>query len=376
MEEEVRQGVRIPVGKGFAGRIAAEKRAVIIERVDHSNVLNPILREKGIASLLGVPLLVGGEVMGVLHVGTLSPRRFSGEDSGAAAAGGGPGRLAVHARVSRVERAAATALQRSLLPAKLPDIAGFEFAARYVPGGDGEVGGDWYDVFSLPSGSLCIVVGDVVGRGLSAAVAMGRLRSALRAYAVDCDDPAELLGKLDRQVRQFEPEVMATSCARSWIPPVSKCACPRPGTRRRWCRRRSDVPAAVLELPVDLPVGVDTARPRHTSVMALPPGTGVCLYTDGLIERRGRSLTVGLEHLRRVMFAGPAESVCAAVMAGAGGRRTAYRRHRRSRAATPGCRRNRPAGPADARDARVVATHPHRDPPLARVCPREPGRDR
>ena len=60
LEEEVRQGVRIPIGKGFAGRIAAEKRAVIIEQVDHSNVLNPILREKGIPSLLGVPLVVGG----------------------------------------------------------------------------------------------------------------------------------------------------------------------------------------------------------------------------------------------------------------------------------------------------------------------------
>jgi sigma-B regulation protein RsbU (phosphoserine phosphatase) len=77
LEEEVRQGVQIPMGKGFAGRIAAEKRAVIIEKVDHSNVLNPILREKGIVSLLGVPLVVGGAVMGVLHVGTLSIRRFS-----------------------------------------------------------------------------------------------------------------------------------------------------------------------------------------------------------------------------------------------------------------------------------------------------------
>jgi signal transduction protein with GAF and PtsI domain len=81
IEEEVQQGVRIPLGKGFAGRIAAEKRAVFIEQVDHSNVLNPILREKGIRSLLGVPLLVSGSVLGVLHVGTLSPRRFTSEDS-------------------------------------------------------------------------------------------------------------------------------------------------------------------------------------------------------------------------------------------------------------------------------------------------------
>ena len=150
LEEEVRQGVRIPVGKGFAGRIAAEKRAVIIEQVDHSNVLNPILRDKGIVSLLGVPLLVSGAVMGVLHVGTLSTRRFSGEESGLLQLVADRVALAVHARVSRVERTAATVLQRSLLPAELPNVAGFEFAARYVPGGDGEVGGDWYDVFAPP----------------------------------------------------------------------------------------------------------------------------------------------------------------------------------------------------------------------------------
>ena len=73
IEEEVEQGVRIPIGRGFAGRIAAERRAVAIEDVDHADILNPILREKGIRSLLGVPLLVEGRVIGVLHVGTLTP---------------------------------------------------------------------------------------------------------------------------------------------------------------------------------------------------------------------------------------------------------------------------------------------------------------
>ena len=66
----------IPVGKGFAGRIAAEGRAITIEDVDHADILNPILREKGIRSLLGVPLLVEGQVIGVLHVGTLTPHIF------------------------------------------------------------------------------------------------------------------------------------------------------------------------------------------------------------------------------------------------------------------------------------------------------------
>ena len=76
LEEEVECGVRIPIGRGFAGRIAAERRPVVIEDVDHSYVLNPILREKGVKSLLGAPLIAGNRVLGVIHVGTLSPRQF------------------------------------------------------------------------------------------------------------------------------------------------------------------------------------------------------------------------------------------------------------------------------------------------------------
>ena len=83
LEEEVRQGVRIPVGQGF-GRIAAEARPVILDHVDHGNVLNPILLEKGIRSLIGVPLLVNGGVIGVLHVGSVGSRVFTGDDAGAA----------------------------------------------------------------------------------------------------------------------------------------------------------------------------------------------------------------------------------------------------------------------------------------------------
>jgi signal transduction histidine kinase len=80
IEEEVEQGVRIPLGKGFAGRVAAERHPVILDDVDHADVLNPILREKGIKSMLGVPLLVGDDAIGVLHVGTLVHRRFTTDD--------------------------------------------------------------------------------------------------------------------------------------------------------------------------------------------------------------------------------------------------------------------------------------------------------
>src|SRR5213079_2037387 len=81
IEEEVRQGVRIPVGRGFAGRIAAERLPVILDHVDETTVTNPLLWEAGIQAMLGVPLMIGGMVIGVLHVGTLGSRRFNGKDA-------------------------------------------------------------------------------------------------------------------------------------------------------------------------------------------------------------------------------------------------------------------------------------------------------
>src|SRR5438105_8181250 len=104
IEEEVEQGVRIPIGRGFAGRIAAERVAIFIADVDHADIMNPILREKGIRSLLGVPLIVEGDLIGVLHVGALTPRAF------------GPNDLAV---LQLVASRAAPAIERASLAARL-----------------------------------------------------------------------------------------------------------------------------------------------------------------------------------------------------------------------------------------------------------------
>src|SRR5262249_1485966 len=151
IEAEVRQGVRIPVGKGFAGRIAVEKKPVILERVDHTTVLNPILQERGIRSLLGVPLLARGSVLGVLHVGSVGARRFSDEAARLLEIVADRVAFAIESRRAEVERTAARVLQRSLLPARLPTVPGLEIAARYVTAELGEVGGDWYDVFDTSS---------------------------------------------------------------------------------------------------------------------------------------------------------------------------------------------------------------------------------
>jgi len=313
LEEETRQGVRIPVGRGFAGRVAQERRAVTIPEVDHGNVLNPILREKGIRSLLGVPLCVGDDVIGVLHVGTLAPRAFTDDDAELLQLAADRIALATRARMTVAERAAASALQRSLLPGLLPDVPGLEFAARYVPGGGGDVGGDWYDVFALPSGQLCVVVGDVVGRGLPASVAMGRLRSAVRAYALVSEDPAEILRRLDEQVRHFERDVMATVLcaivdAAQHTVRISSAGHPPP------VLAAPGRAGELVEVPTDLPVGLPRPRSRHSVTVDLPVGGGLVLYTDGLVERRTEPLDEGLGRLTAAVGPGPAEAVCAAVM--------------------------------------------------------------
>ena len=211
LEEEVRQGVRVPVGAGFAGRVAASREPIVIEHVDSTNVVNPILLAKHVVSMLGVPMIAEGHVIGVLHVGSRTERRFSADEVELLQLVADRAAAAAQARLSRLDRAATVALQRSLLPGRLPAISGLDVAARYVPGAEIGVGGDWYDVFVLPSGHVGIAIGDIAGNGLRAAVVMGRIRSALRAYALETDDPADVLTRLDRKIQLFEPDAMATA---------------------------------------------------------------------------------------------------------------------------------------------------------------------
>jgi phosphoserine phosphatase RsbU/P len=313
LEEEVRQGVRIPVGKGFAGRIAAERRPVILNRVDHTTVLNPILMAKGIRSLMGVPLVAGGRLLGVMHVGSLTDRRFTGDDTELLQLAADRAATAVLSVTSRTDRVAATALQRSLLPSALPSVAGAEMAARFIAG-RGVVGGDWYDAFTLPSGELGMVVGDVAGSGLQAAVIMGRMRSALRAYALETRDPAEVLARLDRKMQHFEPAALATVLyavfdesldrvhvsSAGHLPPVIA----NPGQ-----------PAELADVPSDLMIGVAPDAPRRVTAVKTPPGAVVCLCTDGLVERREYPLDDGLAMLCRALPAETPQAACAAVMA-------------------------------------------------------------
>jgi len=321
LEEEVRQGVRIPVGRGFAGRIAAEHKPVILDRVDHSTVLNPILLAKGIRALMGVPLIAGGKVIGVLHVGSLTQRQFTSEDVELLELAADRAAAALASLTAQENRVAAEALQRSLLPSVLPADVPADMAVRYVPGA-GKVGGDWYDVFCVPSGHLWLVIGDVTGSGLAAAVIMGRMRSALRAYALETNDPAEALARLDRKMQHFEPGALATVL----------CAVFEPGLDRvRICSAGHLPPviaspghaAEVAEVPSGLLIGASPGARRRVMTLETTPGSLFCFYTDGLVERRGELIDDGLARLCQVVTAESPEVACAAVMAALVGSRAA-----------------------------------------------------
>jgi len=313
IEEEVHQGVRIPLGRGFAGRIAGERHWVAIPQVNHDNVLNPILREKGIVSLLGVPLIAAGDLLGVLHVGTLYRRDFTEQDAHLLQIVADRAAQAIRSRISNTERSAALVMQRNLLPARLPQIPGFEFASRYVTGGEGEVGGDWYDVFTLRSGAVCVVVGDAVGHGLVAAQAMSLLRATLRAQALRTENPADMLTGLDEYIHYFHPEVMATVLVGVLNPASTAMHLSSAGHPPPILARLQD-DAKVLPVRPDLPIGVKLGRRRRTVEVHLQPGSVLCLYSDGLVERRRAVVDDNIEKLRRTIKPTEAESICVDVM--------------------------------------------------------------
>jgi putative methionine-R-sulfoxide reductase with GAF domain len=318
LEEEVRQGFRISIGRGFAGRVAYTRQPIAIADVTPDDVVNPILLDKGIRSLLGVPMFAGDDVVGVLHIGSFTPRVFTSDDAHLLQLVADRASLAGQIRSTKLDQAAALALQRSLLPTQLPRVQGVDMAARYVPGHDFGIGGDWYDVFTLPSGWLGVVIGDVSGHGLRSAVVMGRVRSALRAYALVCDDPADALTLLDRKVHHFETGNLTTALygmispdrtaihvsLAGHLPPILAA----PGR-----------PAVVPEIPVGPPLGV--GRPpavRSTTVIDFPLGAVLVCYTDGLVENRGEIIDVGIKRLTAMVRPDAAENVCTTIMAGTG----------------------------------------------------------
>ena len=312
IEDEVQRGLRIPVSGGFASAVLGADGAVVFDRDDEA--VSGFAQRKGIRSLAGAPMVSGGEAVGILCVGAFDDRRFGEDDAELLRVAAD--RMASVSQVgsSRAERIAATVLQHSLLPSRLPEVEGVSIDGRYLAGADHGIGGDWYDVFELPSGRVGVVMGDVVGHGLLAAVVMGRLRSALRAYALEDDDPARVLHKLDRKVTHFEPDAMASVAYGLYDPETARLEISLAGHLPP-VLATSEAGGELLKVPVDPPVGVEvSSRERRCTTLDLPEGSVLCLFTDGLVERREQPIDTGLDALCEAIESAPARAVCTSVM--------------------------------------------------------------
>ncbi|MYS24945.1 MULTISPECIES: SpoIIE family protein phosphatase [unclassified Streptomyces] len=240
-----------------------------------------------------------------------------------------------NARLYRREHERALILQRSLLPPDDPEAAGLDIACRYLPGSmETEVGGDWFDVIELPGHRTALVVGDVMGRGLRAAVAMGELRTAVRTLAMLDLEPAEVLGALDevasglgapargvtRRAKERGDADLAEVYLATCIYVVYDAV-----TRRCTIANAGHLPPVVvepgetpllLEVPRGVPLGVG-GEPFEEIEVELTDGALLALYTDGLVESRSHPLDEGLDAFR-ASLAGPArplEDVCDHVLA-------------------------------------------------------------
>jgi serine phosphatase RsbU (regulator of sigma subunit) len=300
---------------GLAGHISAGAAS--------GNELFRTLDRLGCDSVVMLPLRTRSRTLGVLSLFKGVDDCPMGEDETATiVAVADQAALALeNAQLYSHQRRAAEVLQRSLLT-PLPQPDRLQLVARYLPAADGtEVGGDWYDAFLQPDGSTVLVIGDIVGHDISAAAGMGQLRNLLRGTAYDRrDSPAELLVRLDSLITGLGIDSLATLLVGRIEPPDSQ------GARVfRWSNAGHTPPMTrhgnrvdVFEPESDLLLGIDSQLPRQEHSTTLYGGGTLLLYTDGLIERRKRSLTEGIAELAlafSVLEMSPLDQACDELLA-------------------------------------------------------------
>jgi len=246
---------------------------------------------------VGLPLLAAGAPLGALRFSFARPRKITEEERVFLEALAGQCALAVE-RATLFEREHTTAetLQRSLLPDRLPDVPGIVLAARYLPvASNMEIGGDWYDAFLLADGRLAVAVGDVMGKGVTAAAGMGRVRNALRALALTDPRPAAVLTGLDRLFAATELEEQVTTVAYVVIDPVTGEGVGGNAGHLPPLLLAADRAPRLDATPAGTPLG--WASPRRQYAFGLHKGNTAVWYSDGLVESRDRGLDTGLDEL-------------------------------------------------------------------------------
>lgn len=245
---------------------------------------------------LVVPMHARDQVVGAVILARFGSHRTYESDEIALAveAADRIGMAVDNARLFARQRDAAVTLQHTLLPQRLPDLPGVDAGARYLAGSaEVGVGGDWFDLTPLPDGTLGLVIGDVMGRGIRAAAIMGQLRAAVRAYAVLGLTPSRLLAYLDRVVTSLD-QVQLVTCLYGVLDPAAGTftyaeAGHHPPLVRHadgsvhWLRASDSPPLGVLELG---------SGPPAERIAHIPPGATLLLYTDGLVEERHTDLGV------------------------------------------------------------------------------------
>lgn len=263
--------------------------------------------ETKVASILSLRLFVEGDTYGSLNL--YSTQRHAFDDSDIALGNV----FAAHAGVAMKSARSSTeviALQHSMLPAALPEVSGVSIAVRYLPATIGtQVGGDWYDALRLPDGRLAVSIGDVTGHGSAAATVMGQLRNSLRAYTVEPHEPAVAVGLASELLTVVEPAAMATLCHGiiqvDSDDTVTLC----------WTSAGHPPPLVVaadgstefLTGRTGPPVGMALPDTFEQNTTTIDPGATIVFYTDGLVERRGESIDLGLARLLDVAAGDPGD---------------------------------------------------------------------
>lgn len=271
---------------GVVARVLEADEPLVVNRIDphDESVLGPRV---GVCSLVAIPLGADDRRVGVLVAASPLADRFSQEQARLLAlAGERCARALANAAAYERERRTSAALQTGLLPQGVPQIRHGHLAARYLPAEGGPaIGGDWYDAIPLADGRLGLAIGDVTGHGAEAAVLMGQLRTALRAYALEGSPPAMVVSRLNTLALTLSDDWMATLVYAVFDPTLTHGAFVNAGHPPPI--RISSAGAEPLVGQSSAPAGARAATTYEEHEFTLEPGDAFCLYSDGLVEERG-----------------------------------------------------------------------------------------